>query len=594
MSVDAARVPLRSALRLDPAGRLAACVTLPPSGELPRLELWRTDGGPRRSVVVPALSQSSQLAPRPDGQVLVCSPASGELVLHAATPRQVRPIGTAKRLRLLPHPRQVVQGTAGYAVTVSREDAATIVWRVGNDGLHRVARLPGLLFGGAWLDHHGHLLAGGLLAAGRSQVVCVDLRTGGFQPLAELPGSAMTAVVGAEPDGRLILLQTESSRQRIGFSEPGRLPRFPAALEADGPVTLLGHDNGRIIAAVDTGACTQLLLARPGSERIHRLAAEPGVACGPAILRPDAIDLTWSAPDQPADLVRLAGSSGACLTAAPAVAVATAGRPVPPRDRWRAGRVEEFTGAAGRLEAVVYGDPARARQTALVLHGGPMEAWRLRFDPLLQSLAGAGIAVVAPNVRGSTCYGAEHMLAIRGRWGGPDLADVLAVGRDLTNRRPPPAVPPLLLGVSYGAWLGLLAAAVAPRLWSGCAAVAPFASPGKLITDAPPTVRLLIERLGGLRAVSDGHGGRDLEERAADLRGPVLLLHGDRDKVIPVGHTRALHARLREAGRCAPLAYIEVAGAGHDLVTGPRRDLVLQHLVRFAKNPFGPRKEVKS
>jgi pimeloyl-ACP methyl ester carboxylesterase len=594
MSVAAAHVPLRSALRLDPTGQLAACVTLPPSGQPPRLELWRTDGGPRRLVVLPALSQSSQLAPRPDGQVLVCSPASGELVLHAATPHQVRPIGAAKRLRLLLHPRHVVQGTAGYAVTASREDATTIVWRVDNDGLHRVARLPGLLLGGAWLDYHGHRLAGGLLTAGQSQVVCVDLRTGGCQPLAQLPGSAMTAVVGAEPDGRLILSQTDGGQQRIGFSEPGRMPRFPAALAADGPFTLLGHDSGRIIAAVDTGACTQLLIAHPRSERIHRLAAEPGVACGPAVLRHDTVDLTWSAPDQPADLVRFVHRQRGRLTAVPAVGPGPAGRSASPRDRWRTGRVEEFAGATGLLEAVVYGDPVRARQTALVLHGGPMEAWRLRFDPLLQSLAGAGIAVVAPNVRGSTHYGAEHMLAIRGRWAGPDLADVLAVGQDLTHRRPPSAAPLVLVGISYGAWLGLLAAAVAPRLWSGCAAVAPFASPRRLITDAPPTVRLLIERLGGLPAVSDGHGGRDLDERAADLRGPVLLLHGDQDKVIPVGHTRTLHARLREAGQCAPLAYIEVAGAGHDLVCGARRDLVLQHLVRFTKNPLDPRKEVKS
>jgi pimeloyl-ACP methyl ester carboxylesterase len=585
MSVDAAQVPLRSALRLDPTGRLAACVTLAPSGELPRLELWRTDGGPRRSVVLPALSQSSQLAPRPDGQVLVCSADSGELVLHAATPHDVRPIGTAKRLRLLPHPRQVVQGTAGYAVTASREDATTIVWRVNDDGLHRVARLPGILLGGAWLDHDGHLLAGGLLDAGKSQVVCVDLRTGGCQSLAQVPGSAMTAVAGAFPDGPLILAQTESGQQRIGFCEPGHAPRFPAALAADGQVTLLGHDNGSIIAAVDTGTSTELLLARPGSELIHRLGAGPGVACGPAVLRRDAVDLTWSAPDQPADLVRFARRSGSCLRAAPSEAFATAGRSAPSRDRWRAGRVEAFTGAAGRLEAVVYGDPARATRTALVLHGGPMEAWRLRFDPLLQALAGAGIAVVAPNVRGSTHYGAEHMLAIRGCWGGPDLADVLAVGRDITRRRPPSAIPPVLVGVSYGAWLGLLAAAVAPQLWSGCAAAAPFASPRSLITDAPPAIRLLIERLGGLRPVNDGHGGRDLDERAADLRGPVLLLHGDRDKVIPVGHTRALHARLREAGQCAQLAYIEVAGAGHDLVTGPRRELVLSQLVRFTKNP---------
>jgi dipeptidyl aminopeptidase/acylaminoacyl peptidase len=594
MSDAAALVPLRSALRLDPARRLAACVTTPASSEPPRLELWRADSGHRHTVLVPSLGQDSQLAPRPDGQVLVCSPASGGLVLHTATPRRVAPIDAAEQLRLLPHPRQITRGTAGYAVTSSREDSSTIVWRAETDGLHRIARLPGVLLGGAWLDDRGHLLAAGLLAAGRSQVICIDLRTGGYQPLAELPGSAMTVVAGAGAGGSLILLQLKSGGQRIGLLEPGSVPRFPAALAADGEVRLLGQHSGAIMAGVETGTSTQLLLFHPRSEVVRRLTTEPGVSWGPAVLRPGAVDLAWSAPDRPADLVRFVRRPGDRWTAAPTVAPATASQPAPRRDRWLAGRVEEFAGAAGRLEAVVYGDPRHARQAVVVLHGGPMEAWRLRFDPLLQAFAGAGIAVVAPNVRGSTHYGAEHMLAIRGCWGGPDLADVLAVGRDLTGRRPPSASPPVLAGISYGAWLGLLAAAVAPQLWSGCAAVTPFTSPRGLSTDAPRKIRLLIARLGGLHEVDDGHGRRDLDERAADLRGPVLLIHGDRDTVIPVRHTRALHARLREAGRCSPLAYIEVGGAGHDLVNGPRRDLVLQHLVRFTEDPSYPRKEVNS
>ena len=37
--------------------------------------------------------------------------------------------------------------------------------------------------------------------------------------------------------------------------------------------------------------------------------------------------------------------------------------------------------------------------------------------------------MVAPNQRGSTGYGAAHRNAIGGAWGGPDLADVLRLGR---------------------------------------------------------------------------------------------------------------------------------------------------------------------
>ena len=135
-----------------------------------------------------------------------------------------------------------------------------------------------------------------------------------------------------------------------------------------------------------------------------------------------------------------------------------------------------FDGPHGPIEAVVYGDSAHAARVVLALHGGPEAAWQLTYEPLFQRLVAEGIAVVAPNQRGSTGYGAAHRDAIRGAWGGPDLADILHLGRVLIAERGPGTSRPILYGGSYGAYLSLLASAAAPDLWARTAVVAPFLS----------------------------------------------------------------------------------------------------------------------
>jgi len=48
---------------------------------------------------------------------------------------------------------------------------------------------------------------------------------------------------------------------------------------------------------------------------------------------------------------------------------------------------------------------------------------------------------------------------------------------------------------------------------------------------------------------------------AANIRIPVLLLHGDRDGIVPVQHSQRMERALREAG--CDVRYIEAEGEGH-------------------------------
>ena len=255
-----------------------------------------------------------------------------------------------------------------------------------------------------------------------------------------------------------------------------------------------------------------------------------------------------------------------------------------PSRGWAAAHAEVLTGPAGPVEAVIYGGPRwqESERLLIALHGGPHAAWKLSFEPLLQDLAAAGMAVVAPNQRGSTGYGPAHRDAIRGAWGGPDLADLLHLTESLAAYRRGRDLPALrLFGVSYGAFLALLAAAAAP-LWSHCVAVAPFCSAQSLYAEGTDGVKSFLRRHDALDVIDDALGPRDLERLAERITARLLIVHGSGDETIPVSQPRRIVAALERAGRRNGTEYIyrEIPG-GHDPLQGTADDAPRRQVIQF-------------
>jgi dipeptidyl aminopeptidase/acylaminoacyl peptidase len=220
----------------------------------------------------------------------------------------------------------------------------------------------------------------------------------------------------------------------------------------------------------------------------------------------------------------------------------------------------------------------------IALHGGPEHHWSPRFDALFAALTLAGVTVIAPNQRGSTRYGQTHQEAIRGSWGGPDLEDICHLAETITAQRRGSANRLSLYGISYGAYLALLAASVQPDLWSKCVVIAPFLSGPRLYEEAGPKVRLLLERLDGLTEIHDAIGPRDLFRLAPRISARLLVIHGDQDLVVPVTQSRVLRDRLTAAGRKdgVDFVYKEIPGEGHnplfDLDGRPIREVIARFL----------------
>ncbi|MBB5966500.1 alpha-beta hydrolase superfamily lysophospholipase [Planomonospora venezuelensis] len=573
----------RSGFCFSGGGRYAACLAR--RGHRLAPELWDLTGsGPRARTLRGSGGESPQtaLVATDDGRVLLCRPdGGGHRLLLAVPSRDGDAPAEEHRLATVGGPAlRLIAGPAPATAALAFEagaDRTTTVWRLSgrDEPPERIAELPVLVSGGIWLDGTGDRLA---LASGRSGAggtVVLDLSRGVLTPLDGLAGDEHL-LLAAPRTGVLLTAAHRGGAYRLGVRRRGdEGPTvFPDRLNAieGGVIPLTLDPAGRRLAlAVTRGARSHLLLHDLVEDACREVGLPAGVLYRRAHWGDAGLHLVHSTPDHPPGLITVVrpSRSGAARRRS---------RPRPARPPVRA-----YDGPAGDIEAVVYGDPDTARRVVLALHGGPESSWRLGFDPLFRRLAAAGIAVVAPNQRGSTGYGAAHRDAVRGAWGGPDLDDVLHLGRALSAARGPGRERPMLYGPSYGAYLALLAAAARPGLWARAAVVAPFLSGRHLHDDGPPEVRNLIDRLGGREEIDDDLGPRDLLRLAGRMRLPLLIVHGDQDPVIPVSHSRRLRDRLRESGHRggAGPAYLEVAGAGHDPLSEAGGHLVLDRVAGF-------------
>ena len=312
--------------------------------------------------------------------------------------------------------------------------------------------------------------------------MAIDLATGSCETVLSLSKSSNDRLIAHSAKSGVLVISTDLTGEvRLGVGRPEHGPiGFPPALHRTGhEVRLIALDRqGRLLLlAHEMGATSRLYVYDRASGRSMPVNGQPGVAVGPGVFDRSWAHFVYSTPSRPATIATVRRQ-------APGWSMADDAANEPQRPRQIFARSVVFSGAAGPVEAVSYGQPYRSDHVVIALHGGPLNVWRLSFDPLLHALAANGVAVVAPNQRGSTHYGVAHALAIRQRWGWLDLDDVLAITRALRSDRAATAPRPIVLGSSYGAFLALLAAAADPTLWAGCVAFAPFLSGPRSYPDA--------------------------------------------------------------------------------------------------------------
>ncbi|MDL4772501.1 alpha/beta hydrolase family protein [Actinomadura xylanilytica] len=618
---DLPPIPSRFGFAFSGDGRWATC--LRGSQDEITLERWdlARSAPSRRTVAAGPIDRRTCAIPLDDGRVVVMRPPDGpsgrgEILL--AEPPESPDASTTTRATCATPPM-----LTGYLLAAPSPDQTTLlitlddtrhsrIWRLSGRRPHLepVLRVPGTLSGGVWLDG-GRLLALDHTAldhtAGghRANGIVVDLRERSWRRAWSVSATSDDRIAAYSPrTDHLAVTSGSPGAERIGLRLSGAGPvRFPTVLNrSPHPRTPLTFDAGghRLLIHEVHGAASRLLVYLPAEDRVEPIPGPAGTLWPPASWTGEPIHIRFSAPHQPPTLATVPGAAIPAATTAAAGAAAstsiastggvaghrwsTSPHPVDDRAAWKGADLVELPGPAGTIEAIVYGGPdwRRSRHLVMALHGGPLSSWRFEFDPLLQHLAAAGIAVLAPNYRGSTGYGMEHLRPVIGDWAGPDLDDVVHLARAITATRDGGQPRPILLGASYGAYLALLAAGADPGLWSRCVALAPFTSAPSLHQSADAAVRDRVARLSGLGHDDRTGPRRDVLDGCGRITAPLLLVHGTRDQIIPVGQSRALRRRLLELGRTEgpDFAYVEVDD-DHVAVVQAWPDVLRETVVRF-------------
>lgn len=200
-------------------------------------------------------------------------------------------------------------------------------------------------------------------------------------------------------------------------------------------------------------------------------------------------------------------------------------------------------------------------------HGGPIGVADLRhFDPWVQFLADAGIAVLQVNYRGSEGYGKSFLAAGRRAWA-EGIEDDIEAAVDHAAARgwiDPRRV--CIAGWSYGGYSALISAIRSPERYRCAASLA-----------GPTDVPLLFQSSDfaaseeGRRRLAEIVGDPESERarlieispvyRAKEIRVPVLLGHGSEDRRVDVEHLHRMHLVLSELGK--PHEWFVIDGAEH-------------------------------
>lgn len=202
----------------------------------------------------------------------------------------------------------------------------------------------------------------------------------------------------------------------------------------------------------------------------------------------------------------------------------------------------------------------------LSIHGGPAAQERPEYahGGLYQHLLANGIAILAPNIRGSLGYGRDHHQLIYGDWGGGDLTDLLAATDYLHTLDWIDPTRIAVFGRSYGGFAALTCLTQHPDQWAAGVSVYGPTDLNVLARDAPPTAHDFIVRMLG--DPDDPTDAARLHQRspithADKITTPILITQGTHDSRVPKPATDRIVALLR--AKNIPVTYLVYNDEGH-------------------------------
>ena len=361
--------------------------------------------------------------------------------------------------------------------------------------------------------------------------------------------------------------------------------------------TELGRVN-QILAANGDWAWVLGWLDKPTEQHLYRVhlgtgnaeAITEGAAWHDAVLHKGAglAAVTRSTPDTPASLAIVELRQNPAAQSATVVVPEQDEPPAPGLlfPNHSPARLGEIAGEDGeplyyRLTEPASFDPGQRHPVVVHVYGGPgVQRVREELPPLtLQLFAQAGFGVFELDNRGSANRSAAFEKALYGQLGEVEVADQL---RGLEYLRSLSWVHPARIAVfghSYGGYMTLMCLAAAPDAFAAGVAVAP-------VTDWRLYDTHYTERFLG--KPQDNEAGFEASSplpKIANIRAPLLLMHGMADDNVLFTHSTRLMKALQDAA--VPFDLMTYPGAKHSMQERSVATHRFATILRFLKRELG-------
>ena len=421
----------------------------------------------------------------------------------------------------------------------------------------------------------------GLLARvrqrGDEDIALVDLQSGSETALTPHRPPALYGAPQFSPDGLTVYLASNQDRDHLAFARlrlgPGGAA-LGAAPAASGAIEVLAaRDDAELdeFRVSEDGHTAALLWNVAGRSQLafldlDTLAAEPAPPLPGEIAREltfsrngRLVAMTISGSRLPADIWVLDRASGRLRQATHAshAGIDLAALTAP--------ELVHFPALDGLdLTGWLYRPPGRRGPGPVVLsfHGGPEGQERPSFNSLYQALVQRGIAIFAPNVRGSAGFGKRFVNLDNGALRTGAVSDIRAAVEYLVRGGVADPRRVGIMGGSYGGYMTMAGLTEYPQLFAAGADLYGIVNFETFFAHTEPWMAAISKVEYGdpdtqkdlLRSLSPIH-------RLDRVTAPTLVLHGANDTNVPVVEAEQVVAALQRRG--VPVEYVLFPDEGH-------------------------------
>ena len=222
--------------------------------------------------------------------------------------------------------------------------------------------------------------------------------------------------------------------------------------------------------------------------------------------------------------------------------------------------------------------------TILHPHGGPGAREYDGFDYWTSYFVSRGYAVFRPNFRGSTGYGRQFAESQMQAWGLSMQDDLTDAAHWLVEQKIADPNRMCIVGASYGGYAAMMAAVKTPDLFQCAVSFAGVMDLDRLVRGS----RHFLNKKFVKKQI--GEDDDDLEARspyyqAKQIKIPVLLMHGEDDRVVDVKQSREMADELEDLDK--EVKYVELENGDHYLSIQRNRHRVFSEMDSFLKKYLG-------